>query len=106
MLVLYNAIRKDVIKLSLGKFSSNVIEKSFDLFPLPLKKRLTREIFFCNKVHSMLKNKSGILILKKAISTLCPVSRIEARNLIKDKLKKDFTEPEIKNLISILYMLE
>jgi len=82
-----NVIINNMISLSMQKFSSNVVEKCFDLVDMSTRKRMVKELFNASKISSLLKNKYGNFVLQKTIQVMSKDEKKE----IKDYLGKRVT---------------
>ncbi len=107
-----NVIISTMISLSMQKFSSNVVEKCFDLvdmvrlvynnFPQPTRKRMVKELFNASKISSLLKNKYGNFVLQKAIIVMTR----EEKKEIKEYLAKRVSFTSNKEKARLLGLIE
>ena len=90
--IIKKKIMKNILKLSIQQFSSNVIEKAIDIFDSETKEKLIKQLCFDNNnIIILLKNKYGRFVLNKAISYM------------KVNLKKEFQIYLINNINNNFY---
>ncbi len=75
-------ITVNIISLSMQKFSSNVVEKCFDLVDLPSRKKMVKELFNASKISSLLKNKYGNFVLQKSIGVMTEEEKKDVRDYL------------------------
>lgn len=95
---------ENVISLSMQKFSSNVIEKCLEHCTIDEKKEFIELLFNVEKLPSMLKNKYGELILKKAVEIMPYDMRVEKKEILikKGALTSSKDKSRLNKLINIL----
>ena len=86
-----NKIMENIYKLSIQQFSSNVVEKAFEVFDEHIKERMIKKIIFESNFIVILKNKFGRFVLNKAI------------NYMKDDSKKMFEIFLLNNINNNIY---
>ena len=86
-----NKIMENIHKLSIQQFSSNVVEKAFEVFDEHIKERMIKKIIFESNFIVILKNKFGRFVLNKAI------------NYMKDDSKKMFEIFLLNNINNNIY---
>ena len=65
-----NIIIENICALSVQKYSSNVAEKIIELLDEEKKEKISQELFYSNKLLSVLKNKYGRYVLQKALKSM------------------------------------
>jgi hypothetical protein len=99
-----DVIIKNIISLSMQKFSSNVVEKCFDIVNKHLRKRMIKELFNTSKISSLLKNKYGNYVLQKAIQIMSFEEKIEIKEYLMKKVAftSNKEKARLSNLIEII----
>jgi len=95
-----NVIINNMISLSMQKFSSNVVEKCFDLVDMATRKRMVKELFNAGKISSLLKNKYGNFVLQKAIQVMSKEEKKEIKEHLAKKVS--FTSNKEKARLNTL----
>lgn len=95
-------IIKNIVSLSMQKFSSNVVEKCLDIANDDIRYRLIHELFNVGKISSLLKNKFGNFVLQKAIKLMNDAERKE----IKENLTKGIESSSNKEKNRLTSLIE
>jgi len=90
----------NIISLSMQKFSSNVVEKIFDIADIILRKKMIKELFSTGKISSLLKNKYGNYVLQKAIQVMSTEEKVEIKQDLSKKVT--FSSNKEKSRLSAL----
>jgi hypothetical protein len=103
---LMTCIIRNIIRLSIHKYSSVVVIKIIEGFE-QLRPIAVNELFYkSNKVYLLTKNKFGILVLETIIKTLSTEEKLVTGNIVLRKFNKDeHSHNEFERMKSILEML-
>ena len=95
---------ENVFKLSLEQFSSNVVEKSIELFDEEYREKIIRKLCFEGNLVTLLKNKFGRFVLYKAINYMTKDLRNEMEINLVNNLHNNVYNNKDKNKIKKLLM--
>lgn len=97
-------IIKNIVSLSMQKFSSNVVEKCLDIVNDDIRHRLIHEVFNIGKISSLIKNKFGNFVLQKAIKLMEDSERKEIRDSLMKGIECSSNKEKLRltSLIEIL----
>jgi hypothetical protein len=103
---LLNIIKQNIIKLSIDKFSCNIVERLLEITDDNLKLEMIKEIFMNNRAHKLVSNKYGMMIMQSAKRFITMKIKYEiVYNIKKKLLRGNFTEMEKVNFIMIIQLL-
>ena len=95
------SIIDNVCALSVQKYSSNVAEKIIELLDEEKKEKISQELFYSNKLLSVLKSKYGRYVLQKALKSIGEKQKEEISKFYSTKSKLTSIEKnKIKAFIS------
>jgi hypothetical protein len=94
----------NIISLSMQKFSSNVIEKLFDLCDKETRMIMNKELFNASKISSLLKNKYGNFVIQKAIQVMSKEEKLEIKDYLVKKvsLTSNKEKARLNSLIEVI----
>ena len=96
-----NIIIENICGLSVQKYSSNVAEKIIELLDEEKKEKISQELFYSNKLLSVLKSKYGRYVLQKALKSIGEKQKEEISKFYSTKSKLTSIEKnKIKAFIS------
>jgi hypothetical protein len=102
---LLSCIISNINRLSINKFSSNIVIKIVEGFE-NIRHQAINELFFDSKVYFVTKNKFGILVLETVIKMLTAEEKAEISSLLLKNFNKDeHSLKEYESLQTILEML-
>ncbi len=81
-------IEQNLVTLSMQKYSSNVVEKCFDMISAVKRVRWINEVFHLNKIMCLIKNKYGNYVLQKALQLMSFSEKSERKLYLNDHLMK------------------
>jgi hypothetical protein len=99
-----NKVLENVFKLSLEQFSSNVVEKSIELFDEEYRGKIIRKLFFEGNIIILLKSKFGRFVLYKAINYMRSDLRNEMEINLINNLNNNVYNNKDKNKIKKFLM--
>ena len=103
---LITIIFRNVVKLSINKYSCNIVIKIFESFE-KLRGRAINELFHNAKLCTVAKNKYGILVLETFIKYLSPADRLNLRFIVVKRFNQDDrTQKDLDNLKVVLDLLK
>ena len=85
---------KNIVSLSIQKFSSNVVEKLIECinkenlktYSLINRKRIIDEFFNPLKIIGLIKNKYGVFVMQKIVKIMSREEKNEVRSFLKEKI--------------------
>jgi len=97
-------IHLNIISLSMQKFSSNVVEKCFDMIDKNTKYLWIKDLFNFSKISSLLKNKYGNYVLQKAIMIMDVQEKKEMKEYLMKKINliSNKEKARLKGLIELI----
>ncbi len=78
------------------KFSSNVVEKCFDVVDPSIRIVMINELFNTAKISSLLKNKYGNFVLQKAIQIMSVDEKRDIRDLLSKKISLTSNKEKVR----------
>ena len=99
-----NKVLENVFKLSFEQFSSNVVEKSIELFDEEYREKIIRKLCFEGNITTLLKSKFGRFVLYKAINYMRNDLRNEMEINLINNLNNNVYNNKDKNKIKKLLM--
>jgi hypothetical protein len=99
-----NKVLENVFKLSLEQFSSNVVEKSIELFDEEYREKIIRKLCFEGNITTLLKSKFGRFVLYKAINYMRNDLRNEMEINLINNLNNNVYNNKDKNKIKKFLM--
>jgi hypothetical protein len=99
-----NKVLENVFKLSFEQFSSNVVEKSIELFDEEYREKIIRKLCFEGNITTLLKSKFGRFVLYKAINYMRNDLRNEMEINLINNLNNNVYNNKDKNKIKKFLM--
>ena len=96
-----NKILENIYKLSIQKFSSNVVEKAIEIFD---EEKMIKKLCFEGKFITLLKNKFGRFVLYKAISSMKINLKNEFEIYLKNNINNNVYSQKDKNKVKKFVM--
>jgi len=97
-------IEENIISLSIQKYSSNVIEKCFDLLGITKRYQWIKEVFHQSKILYLIKNKYGNYVLQKALQIMTHSEKREIKESLNNNMnsfsKKD--KSRLKEFLDVI----
>jgi hypothetical protein len=85
---LLQVIEQNLVLLSMQKYSSNVVEKCFDMISAVKRSKWINELFHLNRIMCLIKNKYGNYVLQKAVQMMSFSEKSERKLYLNDHLMK------------------
>ena len=96
-----NKILENIYKLSIQKFSSNVVEKAIEIFD---EEKMIKKLCFEGKFITLLKNKFGRFVLYKAINSMKINLKNEFEIYLKNNINNNVYSQKDKNKVKKFVM--